>query len=225
MRALGHRFKNVGLLDEALTHASAGVALSGRDNERLEFLGDRVLGLVITELLIETYPHEPEGGLAPRLNALVRKETLAEVALAIGVATQIRLAVQDEVRPRTGKPAPAILADACEALIAALYLDGGLKAARRFIEAHWLARLQALAQVPRDAKTMLQEWAQGRGLAPPVYRLLSREGPDHAPSFTVSAEVAGLAPATADGASKRAAEQAAAAVILRREGIWSDSDG
>ncbi len=220
---LGHRFQRRALLDEALTHASAGVAASGRDNERLEFLGDRVLGLVVTELLIDSFPNETEGGLAPRLNALVRKETLADVARAIGIEKYLRLGANDDARARPNL-APAILADACEAVIAALYLDGGYKAARKFIERHWLERLRALAEVPRDAKTILQEWAQGRGLAPPNYRLLSREGPDHAPSFTVAAELPGFASVTADGASKRAAEQAAAMGFLRREGLLRDTN-
>jgi len=209
--ALGHRFARPALLAEALTHPSAS-GPSRPDNQRLEFLGDRVLGLVVAEALHAAYPGESEGTLAPRFNALVRRETLAEIAREIGLGEHLSLGRSESISG--GRRKIAILADAMEAVIAALYLDGGIEAARRFIERHWTARLQAPAEAPQDAKTRLQEWAQGRGLAPPAYEVLGREGPDHAPRFTIEARLATGERASAEAPSKKAAEQAAAARLL-----------
>jgi ribonuclease-3 len=209
---IGHGFAKPELVREALTHAS----LTGRSrrqpvrtNERLEFLGDRVLGLIVADLVIHRFPDEPEGSLTPRFHALVRKEALAEIAGVLDLASALRLAPG-------GDPAnPAILADSCEALIGAIYLDGGLGAAEAFVHRHWSPRLEAMTEPPRDPKTELQEWAQGRGLTLPRYALVDTAGPDHAPVFEVEVAVSGFPPAKGRGASKRAAEQAAAADLLR----------
>jgi ribonuclease-3 len=214
--ALGHRARNPSLFLEALTHPSAkGLPDASRDSyERLEFLGDRVLGLVIADLLLSAFPEEPEGFLARRLATLVRRETLAEVGLELELGSFVRLAKgeQDSGEARN----PAILADACEALIAALYLDGGLPAAHSFIARYWSGRLAAEPEPPKDAKTRLQEWAQGRGLALPAYRETSREGPPHEPLFSVEVRVEGLPPESGAGRSKRIAEQEAASRLLER---------
>lgn len=211
--ALGHRFSDPALLERALTHSSAGEA--GRpDNQRLEFLGDRVLALLTAEALLERHPAAAEGDLAPRLNALVRKETCAEIAEALSVGAHLRMARSEALSG--GRRKAALLGDAMEALIGAVYLDGGLEASRAVFERHWRARLEALgeAAAPIDAKTALQEWAQARGMTPPSYRMVERAGPDHAPRFTIEAELASGAQARATGASKRAAEQTAAAELL-----------
>jgi ribonuclease-3 len=205
--ALGHRFSDPSLLEQALTHRS--VEAAGRqDYERLEFLGDRVLALVVTEILMQSFPAEREGSLARRLAALVRQETLSEVSREIGLGAHLRLSRGEA--ESGGRENDAILADACEAVIAAIYRDGGLEAARCFIERHWAARVLAVGAPPQDAKTALQEWAQGRGLALPSYVVVSREGPDHAPAFTVRVDVAGGPSAEGRGSTKRVAEQAAA---------------
>lgn len=220
--ALGHRFARQELLDEALTHRSAshGGHRRGRNGqaapvsyERLEFLGDRVLGLVVAEMLLEAFPNEAEGALARRHADLVRKETLASVAGEIDLAGHVRLPAIEEPAARSN---PSLLADVCEALIAALYLDGGFPAARRFILDHWRRRMKAALAPPKDPKTGLQEWAQARGKALPAYSLVKSEGPPHHPLFTVSVMVEGLAPAEATGASKRLAEAAAATALLER---------
>jgi ribonuclease-3 len=215
---LGYEFADPSLLEEALTHRSA---MGGQtiDYERLEFLGDRVLGLVVADMLMDAFPDENEGALARRLAALVREETLAAVARDLGLGAEIRLGAGES--EGGGRENNALLADACEATIAAIYCDGGLEPARRFIEQHWSARLAAELAPPQDAKSTLQEWAQGRALPLPAYRVVEREGPDHAPLFTVSVEVVGKPPASATGLSKRVAEQAAAQALL--DGI--DDDG
>lgn len=211
---LGHRFADPALLREAVSHPSLlGLSRNAaREYERLEFLGDRVLGLVIAEWLIERFPEEPEGALARRHTALVRAETLAAVAEAIDLGAHLRLSPAEG--EAGGRTKPAILADACEAVIGALYRDGGLAAAQAFIRARWAAVLEGTASPPQDPKTALQEWsmAQGRGL--PVYETLARTGPDHAPVFRVRVAVAGLGEATGEGPSKRAAEKAAAVALL-----------
>ncbi len=212
---LAHRFADPGLLRQALTHRSL---LQGRNrglasNERLEFVGDRVLGLVIAEWLVERFPGEREGGLGRRLAHLVNQETLAAVAGRIGLAEALIVPASEAatgVRRRA-----TVLADACEALIGALYIDGGLAAARDFIRAHWADEVEAVAEAPRDPKTALQEWAQGRGLALPAYRTVSAEGPSHRPRFTVAVTV-GEVSAEATGVTKREAEKAAAAALLAR---------
>lgn len=215
---LGHVFSDPALLRRALTHASADSAVS---NERLEFLGDRVLGLVIAEKMHQLYPLEPEGVLTRRLHALVRWETCALVGEAIGLWPQLIL-TKSETANDGGRARGAIVGSAVEALIAALYLDGGLKAASAFIEKHWLPLLDSIETDRRDAKTRLQEWSQGRGRGEsgaPSYALVSRDGPDHAPHFVVAVTVAGHEPATGEGSSKREAEQAAAAALLARAGV------
>lgn len=209
--ALGHRFADQALLRLALTHASAGASRLN-DNQRLEFLGDRVLGLAMAELLYKRFPEEDEGALARRHAALVRQDALAEVARGIDLGRYLHLA-GGEAEGR-GREASGALADACEALIAALYLDGGLDPARAFVVASWEKLIAADLEPPRDAKTALQEWAQGRGEPLPRYSIVSRDGPDHQPMFTVTVAVKDGRQATATGASKRAAEQAAAAGLL-----------
>ena len=211
---LGHVFADKALLRRALTHASADAAIS---NERLEFLGDRVLGLVVAEKLHALYPDDPEGILALKFNALARGLACAKAAAAAGLAEHLILAQSEQVSG--GRAKPAILSGACEAVIAALYLDGGLDAARAFIEKYWDGQFESLTSEMRDSKTRLQEWAQGRGRGEsgaPVYALLSRKGPDHAPRFTVEVTVNGHEPATGEGNSKREAEQDAAANLLAR---------
>jgi ribonuclease-3 len=213
LKALGHDFAEPALLEEALTHPSAG-GPARPDNQRLEFLGDRVLGLCVAEALFDAYPAEAEGTLAPRLNALVRRETLAEIADEIGLGQHLRLGRSENVSG--GRRKKAILADAMEAVIAALYLDGGQEAARRFIRRHWEARMRAASTAPQDAKTRLQEWAQARGQTPPGYRTVARSGPDHAPRFTIEASLASGETATAEAETKKTAEQAAARALLDR---------
>jgi len=206
-KALDHQFSDLSLLQQALTHRSVEAA-GGLDYERLEFLGDRVLGLIVTEMVMQDYPAEREGSLAKRLAALVRQETLAAVSREIGLGKFVRLSRGED--DGGGRDNEAILADVCEAIIAAIYRDGGLEAARRFIERHWQERVRAVGGPPQDAKTALQEWAQGRGLALPAYVVVTRTGPDHAPAFTVRVEIAGGPSAEGQGPSKRVAEQAAA---------------
>ena len=177
---IGHAFARPELLVEALTHPSLA---SGSDNQRLEFLGDRVLGLVVAEALLAADPGASEGDLAPRLNALVRKETCAEVAAELDLGPALRLGRSEMLTG--GRRKLALLGDAMEAVIAAVYLDAGFEAARAFVLRAWGERIARVERVVRDAKTTLQEWAQARGLAPPAYVDLDREGPDHAPVFSV----------------------------------------
>jgi ribonuclease-3 len=209
--ALGHAFAHPELLAEALTHP--GAPRGGRRSyERLEFLGDRVLGLIIAELLWRRFPEEAEGALTRRHTGLVRRETLTEVARKIDLGPHVRLSAGDEA---TGARAnPSVLADVCEAVIAALYLDGGLIAAQLFVERWWAPKLAKHGAPPHDPKTALQEWAQARGRALPAYRTVATDGPAHRRVFTVTVSVEGLPPATATGSSKRAAETAAAAAAL-----------
>jgi ribonuclease-3 len=215
---LGHRFSDPELLQRALTHASANAA---RSNERLEFLGDRVLGLIVAEKLHALYPDDPEGALALKFNTLARGAACARAAEAAGLAEHIILASSE--RASGGRQKPAILSGACEAVIAALYLDGGFDAARAFVERYWGEMFESLGADMRDPKTRLQEWAQapGRGGAAPVYTLVSRDGPDHAPQFVVEVRVDGLGAEKGEGGSKREAEQEAAARLLARAGQLS----
>jgi ribonuclease-3 len=164
-------------------------------------------------MLLMAYPEEPEGALARRHAELVRKETLAGVAGEIELAGHMRLPAVEEPTARSN---PSLLADVCEAVIAAVYLDGGFEVARRFVTRHWTTRMAASVTPPKDPKTALQEWAQARGMALPCYRLVKAEGPPHQPVFTVAVELPGLAPALAAGASKRLAEVAAATALLGR---------
>jgi ribonuclease-3 len=216
---LGHQFSNRKLLEIALTHRGAlGVASSDNGkpshtvtNERLEFLGDRVLGLVIAETLYNLYPEEEEGALAARLAHLVSASTLAKVADQFGLAPHVTTAPGQHA----GSHDTAILADACEAVIGALYLDGGLETAASFIDAQWRRRIESESAPPKDSKTALQEWAQGRSLPLPNYTVVSEKGPAHAPSFTISVSVEGQAAREGKGRTKRSAEQAAAKALLK----------
>lgn len=218
---LGHRFRTPALLEQSVTHPSANGS-GTPDNQRLEFLGDRVVGLIVAEALLTAYPGESEGHLAPRFNALVRREALAEVAAEIGLGEFLRLGRSEA--STGGRRKQAILADAMEAVIAALYLDGGIEAARRFVLSHWQARIEAPAKAPMDAKTRLQEWAQARGQMPPVYAVVAREGPDHAPNFTVEARLDTGETARGAAPSKRQAEQGAARALIALLGIRERPD-
>jgi ribonuclease-3 len=216
---VGYRFADAAMLEIALTHISAlkGARNRAGSYQRLEFLGDHVLGLIISDMLYRAFPKADEGELSRRLADLVRKETCAEIARNIDLGAAIRIgASEHNAGARTRL---AILADVCEALIGAVYLDGGYKAAEELVDRLWQERLRATAQPARDPKTVLQEWAQARGLPTPAYREVARSGPDHNPEFRVSVQLPALAPAEGQGRSKRAAEQAAAAAMLAREGV------
>jgi len=216
---IGYRFKDGALLDCALTHISAlkGARNRAGSYQRLEFLGDHVLGLVISDVLFRAFPKADEGELSRRLADLVRKETCAEIAVTIELGAAIKLGSSEA--NAGGRKRPAILADVCEALIGAVYLDGGYPAAEGLVERLWQVRMQATAQPLRDSKTVLQEWAQARGLPTPAYREVARTGPDHSPEFRVAVQLPNFAPAEGSGRSKRAAEQAAAAAMLARERV------
>jgi len=210
-KALGHGFADPALLEEALTHASAASAAKP-DYERLEFLGDRVLGLVVADLLLRRFPAEAEGEIAKRHAALVCSEALTRIAMTIDLGDHLCLSEgEDAMAIREN---PACLADALEAVIAALYLDGGLAVGARFIERHWQVLLEEMPVPPQDPKTQLQEWVQARGLALPHYHTVAQEGPDHKPVFQVQVEIAGFSPCIASGSSKRVAEVRAAAALL-----------
>lgn len=212
--SLGHVFADTKLLERALTHASASRNAS---NERLEFLGDRVLGLVVAEWLNAAYPQDSEGLLALRFNALVRGEACAAAADSAGLSRHVLLAASEAVSG--GRHKVVILGGACEAVIAAIYLDAGYEAARNFILKHWSTAFARLGEDMRDPKTMLQEWAQARSRASrgtPVYRDISQEGRDHAPRFVVEVSVADEGAERGEGGSKREAQQAAAKAMLER---------
>jgi ribonuclease III len=213
---IGHVFANRGLIAAALTHVSATVGGKRETYQRLEFLGDHVLGLVISELLYETFPEAGEGELSRRLASLVRKESCADVALAWGAGAVIQLGEGED--PATATKV-TILGDVCESIIGAIFLDAGYAAAKTVVAAAFAEKMRASGRPLRDPKTALQEWAQARGLPPPLYRETTRSGPDHAPEFTISVEVPGYATAEAKGFAKRLAEQAAAAAFIAREGI------
>ncbi|WP_244511872.1 ribonuclease III [Bosea robiniae] len=217
---LGHRFADQSLLATALTHMSAEDSRLA-SYQRLEFLGDRVLGLSVAELLFRQFPQSEEGNLSRRLADLVRKETCAEVAEGWNLGQFMRLG-EGEILGGARKN-KAILADACEAIIGAVFIDGGYEAARALIERAFGERMLKPVRPLRDAKTALQEWAQGKGYPTPTYSERGRSGPDHAPVFVVAAKITGLADAEARGPSKRLAEQAAAEAFLRREGLWNDN--
>ena len=208
---LGYAFQDQALLKRALTHASADAVTS---NERLEFLGDRVLGLIVAEKLHALYPHDAEGALALKFNALARGAACARAAMDAGLAEHVILANSE--KSAGGRDKPAILSGVCEAVIAALYLDGGMTAAKNFVERYWAQQFDELGHDMRDAKTRLQEWAQARGKesAAPVYDMKERAGPDHAPRFVVEAVVSGFDPVRGEGGSKRQAEQDAAGKLL-----------
>ena len=213
---LQHKFADAALLDLALTHRSATVnsAVTAPEvtNERLEFLGDRVLGLAIASLLYQHFPHEPEGSLTRRFAALVRRETLSQIAGVLSLQEYIQVGGGDDAEQKTA----SIAADACEALIGAVYVDAGYKAAEKVIVTHWQPLMEAEIAPPKDAKTALQELAQGRGLPLPEYTLVESSGPDHSPEFTMAVAVKGYDPVQGRGASKRISTQAAAAAMLER---------
>jgi ribonuclease III len=214
---IGHVFTEKARLDRALTHASARSASAG-NYERLEFLGDRVLGLCVAELLFSTFRSAAEGELSVRLNQLVSAESCAAIADEMGLHQFIRTGA--DVKKLTGKSMLNVRADVVESLIAAIYLDGGLEASRRFILKFWQKRATRIDAGRRDAKTELQEWAHARFAVTPSYRVDDRSGPDHDPRFTVTVEIPGVAPETGVERSKRAAEQVAATKLLEREGVW-----
>ncbi len=217
-RTLGHAFADRKRLDVALTHASTGGSRRVKDNERLEFLGDRVLGLMTAERLLELYPEAPEGELTPRFHGLVDKDACARVARLMNLGPALRLSPGET--KAGGREKDGILADACEAVIAAVYLDGGLNAARQVYRRFW-DELIANPSKPaaRDPKSALQAWAQSKGRPLPHYEVVSRKGPDHAPHFTVEVRVDGVEPVRAEGRSRQEAEKAAAHAMLTREGL------
>ncbi len=219
---IGYIFADKDLLDRALTHISA---LSGRSRansyQRLEFLGDHVLGLVVSDMLFRAFTRANEGEMSRRLADLVRKEACADVAKDMDLGPVLKLGNSES---HAGDRARAtILADACEALIGAVFVDGGYDAAQTLIEKYWNERMMRPVRPLRDPKTMLQEWAQARGLPTPDYREVSRTGPHHNPKFKVAVVLPDRTPAEGTGASKRAAEQAAAASLLAREGISTEA--
>jgi ribonuclease III len=210
---IGHDFARPELLIRALTHGSLS-SETRPDNQRLEFLGDRVLGLVMAEAILAADREATEGQLAPRFNALVRKETCADVAREADLGAVLKLGRSEMMSG--GRRKQALLGDAMEAVIAAVYLDGGFEAAREVILRLWGKRIETVEADARDPKTSLQEWAQARGLQPPRYAEIGREGPDHAPEFTIEARLESGEAASARATSKRAAEQAAAKALLDR---------
>ena len=212
---LGHEFSRPDLLIEAMTHASLGSSTRD-DNQRLEFLGDRVLGLVISEALMLDDPAAAEGTLAPRFNALVRKETCAEIARELDLGAALKLGRSEMLSG--GRRKQALLADGMEAVIAAVFRDAGFDAARDLVLRLWAKRIASAEADARDAKTTLQEWAQARGLQPPNYVIVARSGPDHAPVFEIEAALDEGSKTTATAASKRKAEQKAAAAMLKKLG-------
>ena len=217
--ATGHTFADPELLKRAMTHSSVA-SENVRDLERLEFLGDRVLGLLTAEALWRRYPDMSEGELAPRLNQLVRKETCADAARYFDLGPALTMSAGEE--NNGGRDRDAILGDAMESLLGALYVDGGLEAARQVWDQFWGERLEAIAAGHRDPKTSLQEWAQAEGHGTPSYVDVGRTGPDHAPRFTVEVRAGKLAPEQGKGSSKRDAQADAALTILKREGVWRD---
>jgi ribonuclease-3 len=218
---IGYHFSDPTLLEQALTHISA---LSARNRassyQRLEFLGDHVLGLIISDMLFRTFANADEGEMSRRLADLVRREACADVGRAINLGGVIRLGASEAHAGGRGRP--AILADACEALIGAVFVDGGYPAAAALVERLWSERMRTPSRPLRDSKTVLQEWAQARGMPTPAYREVERKGPDHNPEFRVAVELPQLGPAEGLGRSKRAAEQAAAAAMLSRAGVKTD---
>jgi ribonuclease III len=206
--SLGHNFTDEALLIAALTHSSA----TGTTYERLEFLGDRILGLIIAEWLFAQFPDESEGKLNRRMSDLVRREACAAVARTIGALPHIRL--ERAARSAGVQHSDNVLGDVCEALIAALYLDGGMMMAKAFIHKHWATMLDAKESASQDVKSALQEWAQGRGLPLPSYAVVGQSGPDHAPQFEMEVRVAGYDPVIASAPSKQEAQKRAAADLL-----------
>ncbi len=213
------------LLTTAFTHVSAlkpATRHRADSYQRLEFLGDHVLGLIVSDMLYRAFPRADEGELSKRLADLVRKESCADVAKSLGLLDDIKLgAVGAGASARLRK---SVLGDICEAVIGAIYLDGGYAAAAQFVERNWTERMRKPRRPLRDPKTVLQEWAQGKGLPTPVYREIERTGPHHDPQFRVAVDLPGLAPAEGVGGSKRAAEKVAASVMIEREGVGGGSN-
>jgi ribonuclease-3 len=218
-RRIGLKVADRARLERALTHASLK-SDAASSYERLEFLGDRVLGLVVAEKLFEMFPAASEGEMSLRLNALVSAEACAEIADQIGLAQFIRHG--GDLKKVKGEKTKGVRADVVEALIAAIYLGNGMDDARGFILRFWAEKFGAVGEAKRDAKTALQEWVHTRTTKPPRYEMVDRVGPDHDPVFTVRAIIEDIEPADGTGRSKRLAEQEAAAQVLRREGIWKD---
>lgn len=219
--ALQYHFKNAALLQEALTHPSFGKDTGRKQKnytilsyERLEFLGDAVLGLLIADLLVQRYPKEPEGDLAKRRAALVCHETLAYIAKQVHLGEFIRMADSEETTG--GRENPANLEDALEALIGAVYYDGGIEAAKACVMRFWEPLAVGMKTPPKDPKSALQEWSQAKGKGIPEYTVLVAEGPPHAPVFTIEVKVEGYTPCTAKGSSKRTAEREAAKCLLEK---------
>ncbi len=212
--ALGHRFKNKDLAADALTHSSVA---SGKNYERLEFLGDRVLGLIVAEILFEKFPAEAEGDLAKRLAALVQGELLAVIAAEINLGTYVTFSEAE--RGAGAEDNENIIADALEALIGAVYLEGGLKPCRALVEKLWQGRFENMKTPPSHPKTSLQEWAQGQGLPLPEYKIIGQSGPDHAPVFLVRLSVKGYEDVKAEGRSRQVAEKEAAKIFLEKNNI------
>lgn len=216
LETIDYEFQNVKLLDEALTHPSVS-----RQNgthvrynyERLEFLGDSVLGLVIAELLLAKYPDEKEGALAKRQSGLVRGDAVANVARKLNVGASIKMTRGEE--SMGGRDNASNIENALEAIIGAMYLDGGLDVTKKFIIKHWKELVDNMKEPPKDFKTSLQEWAQGRGLPIPLYEVVNTTGPSHAPIFTVKVTVQGLAPIESSGISKKKAEKDSAEKMLK----------
>ncbi|NNM72232.1 ribonuclease III [Enterovirga aerilata] len=219
---LGHSFRDPLLLERALTHVSAAAGEAGQSNQRLEFLGDRVLGLAVAEMLYATFPAAAEGELSRRLSDLVRRETCFDLAERWELGAFLRLGSGEG--KAGGRRNPATLADATEAVLGAVFLDGGYEAARGVVERALGEQIRARTTPPRDPKTALQEWAQARGKATPTYAVVERSGPDHAPHFSVVARIKGVEEAVGNGKSKREAEQKAALAMLTREGVWTSED-
>lgn len=215
---LGHVFADKTLLERALTHISAATSKEGRlgSYQRLEFLGDHVLGLAVSAMLMEAFPKADEGELSRRLAELVRAEACAEVAAVMELGDYVRLGPGEA--SAGGRKNATILSDVCEGVIGAVYLDAGWPAASALVERFWGERMLAPVRPLRDPKSALQEWAAARGLGVPVYREVERSGPDHKPHFRISVTIDGLADAEGAGPSKRTAEQAAAESLLAREG-------
>ena len=213
-KMLNYSFSESNLLDLALTHSSMARSRANRDqtNQRLEFLGDRVLGLVVAKMIYESFPLEEEGAMARRHAALVRKEALARVAVELTLSKFLKIATAEEESGALENP--ALLADACEAVIAALFLDGGIETAESFIRRHWMKQMAEDLIPPKDAKTTLQEYAQSNGKKLPCYREVSREGPPHDPTFVIEVSLEDEKPLSGSGGSKRQAEQLAASAML-----------
>jgi ribonuclease-3 len=221
---IGHPFADPTLLATAFTHVSAlkSSRKRGDSYQRLEFLGDHVLGLIVSDMLYRAFPNADEGELSKRLADLVRKESCADVAKSLGLLDDIKLgAVGAGAGARLRK---SVLGDVCEAVIGAIFLDGGYVAAAGFVERNWTERMRKPRRPLRDPKTVLQEWAQGKGLPTPVYREVERTGPHHDPQFRVAVDLPGLEPAEGVGGSKRAAEKVAASVMIEREGVSGGSN-